>query len=264
MKTCENLEVRREGAVLVVLIRRPATLNALSRATLEEISGVVTDANADRTIGAIVLSGADTGKKPSFAAGADISELAQLDMLGARAHARLGQAVCQAVEDSATPVIAAINGFALGGGLELAMACHVRYAAAEAKLGQPEINLGIIPGFAGTQRLTRLVGTGRALELLLSGDPIGAEEACRIGLVNRVFEADKLMPAALELAKKIASKAPVARSLILDAVRRGASLPFAAAQELEADLFGIAGGTEDTKAGLKAFLEKRQAEWKGR
>ena len=144
------------------------------------------------------------------------------------------------------------------------MACHVRYAAAEAKLGQPEINLGIIPGFAGTQRLPRLVGPGRALEILLSGDPIGAEEACRIGLVNRVLEADKLMPAALDLAKKIASKAPIARSLILDAVRRGTSLSFAAAQELEADLFGIAGGTEDTKAGLKAFLEKRQAEWKGR
>jgi enoyl-CoA hydratase len=264
MKTCENLETRRDGGVLVVLIKRPATLNALSRATLEELRGVVVDANADASIGAIVLSGADTGKKPSFAAGADIGELAQLGMLDARAHAALGQAVLQTIEDSKTPVIAAINGFALGGGLELAMACHIRYASNDAKLGQPEINLGIIPGFAGTQRLPRLVGPGRALEILLTGDPIGADEALRIGLVNKVVEPAQLLPAALDLAKKIASKAPVARALILDAVRRGASLPFAAAQALEADLFGIAGGTEDTKEGLRAFLEKRATTWKGR
>jgi enoyl-CoA hydratase len=264
MRVFENLKVERDGAVLVVSINRPQTLNALSRATLEEIRGIVGDANLDASTGAIVLTGADTGKKPSFAAGADIAELAQMDMLGARAHAKLGQAACQAVEDSAVPVVAAVNGFALGGGLELAMACHIRYASAEAKLGQPEINLGIIPGFAGSQRLPRLVGTGRALELLLTGDPIGAEEALRIGLVNKVFAPGELMPAALALAKKIASKAPVARALILDLVRRGSSLPFAAAQSLEADLFGIAGGTEDTKAGLKAFLEKRQAEWKGK
>jgi enoyl-CoA hydratase len=264
MRVFENLKVERDGAVLVVSINRPQTLNALSRATLEEIRGVVGDANLDPSTGAIVLTGADTGKKPSFAAGADIAELAQMDMLGARAHARLGQAACQAVEDSAVPVVAAVNGFVLGGGLELAMACHIRYASAEAKLGQPEINLGIIPGFAGSQRLPRLVGTGRALEMLLTGDPIGADEAARIGLVNKVFAPAELMPAALALAKKIASKAPVARALILDLVRRGSSLPFAAAQSLEADLFGIAGGTEDTKAGLKAFLEKRQAEWKGK
>lgn len=264
MRSYENLKVERDGPVLVVSINRPAVLNALSRATLEEIRACAGEANQDKSIGAIVLTGADTGKKPSFAAGADIAELAQMDMLGARAHAKLGQAACQAVEDSAVPVIAAINGFALGGGLELAMACHVRYASAEAKLGQPEINLGIIPGFAGSQRLPRLVGAGRALEMLLSGDPVGAEEAARIGLVNKVFPAAELMPATLALAKKIASKAPIARSLILDLVRRGPSLPSAAAQELEADLFGIAGGTEDTRAGLKAFLEKRQAEWKGR
>jgi enoyl-CoA hydratase len=264
MRSCENLEVRREGGVLVVQIHRPATLNALSRATLEELRGVVTDAAADASIGAIVLTGGETGKKPSFAAGADIGELAQLGMLAARGHARLGQQVLDAIERSPVPVIAAVNGFALGGGLELAMACHVRWASSDAKLGQPEINLGIIPGFAGTQRLPRLVGAGRALEMLLSGDPIGADEALRIGLVNRVLEPAALMPAVMELAKKIASKAPIARSLILDAVRRGAALPFDAAQELEADLFGIAGGTEDTRAGLKAFLEKRPAEWKGR
>jgi len=264
MNPRENLKIERDGKVLVVSIHRPATLNALSRATLEEIRGTMVEAGQDPGIGAIVLTGADTGKKPSFAAGADIAELAQMDMLGARAHAKLGQAACQAVEDSTVPVIAAINGFALGGGLELAMACHIRYASVDAKLGQPEINLGIIPGFAGSQRLPRLVGSGRALEMLLGGDPIGAEEASRIGLVNKVFEAAQLMPATLELAKKIASKAPVARALILDAVRRGAAMPSAAAQALEADLFGIAGGTEDTKAGLKAFLEKRQVDWKGR
>jgi enoyl-CoA hydratase len=264
MKPCENLKIDRQGSVLVVSIHRPATLNSLSRATLEELRGVVTEAQLDAALGAIVLTGGETGKKPSFAAGADIGELARLGMLEARAHAALGQRACQAIEDSRLPVIAAINGFALGGGLELAMACHIRYASSEAKLGQPEINLGIIPGFAGTQRLPRLVGPGRALEMLLSGDPITAEEALRIGLVNRVLPPDQLMTAALELARKIASKAPVARSLILDAVRRGASLPFDAAQALEADLFGIAGATEDTKAGLAAFLEKRQAEWKGR
>jgi enoyl-CoA hydratase len=264
MRVCENLKLERDGAVLVISIHRPATLNALSRATLEEIRTAVIDANLDASTGAIVLTGADTGKKPSFAAGADIAELAQMDMLGARVHAKLGQTACQAVEDSEIPVIGAINGFALGGGLELAMACHIRYASAEAKLGQPEINLGIIPGFAGSQRLPRLVGPGRALEMLLTGDPVDAQEALRIGLVNKIFPPAELMPAALALAKKIASKAPIARSLILDLVRRGGSLPFGAAQELEADLFGIAGGTEDTKAGLKAFLEKRQAEWKGK
>jgi len=264
MKACENLKVERDGSVLVISIHRPATLNALSRATLEELQGVVTDAHVDDAVGAVVLTGAETGKKPSFAAGADIGELARLGMLDARAHAGLGQRVCRTIEDARMPVIAAINGFALGGGLELAMACHIRYASSDAKLGQPEINLGIIPGFAGTQRLPRLVGPGRALEMLLSGDPIPAEEAMRIGLVNKVFPPDQLMTAARDLARKIASKAPIARNLILDAVRRGMSLPFDAAQALEADLFGIAGGTEDTKAGLAAFLEKRQAEWKGR
>jgi enoyl-CoA hydratase len=263
MRACENLRTVADGPVVTVFIRRPQTLNALSRATLLELRGVVEDANAEGA-GAMILTGDETGKKPSFAAGADIGELARLGMLDAREHARLGQGTCRAIEESRVPVIAAINGFALGGGLEVAMACHIRYASAEARLGQPEINLGIIPGFAGTQRLPRLVGPGRALEMLLSGDPVTADEAMRIGLVNKVFPADQLMPATLELAKKIAGKAPVARSLILDAVRRGTSLPFDAAEALEADLFGIAGGTEDTRNGLAAFLEKRQAEWKGR
>ncbi len=264
MRTCENLLLERDGGVLVVKINRPAKLNALSRATLQEIRGVMGDVAADASIGAVVITGGPTEKRPSFVAGADIAELAEMGMLSARDHAILGQSAFQAVEASPVPVIAAINGFALGGGLELAMSCHIRYAANVATMGQPEINLGIIPGFAGTQRLPRLVGQGVALELLLSGDAINAETALRIGLVNKVCEPTELMAAVMELAKKLASKAPIARKLILDAVIRGMSMPFLAAQSLEADLFGVAGGTEDTKDGLRAFLEKRQATWKGK
>ncbi len=264
MRTCENLLLERDGGVLIVKVNRPAKLNALSRATLQELRAVAGDVAGDPTIGAVVITGAETGKRPAFVAGADIAELAEMGMLSARDHATLGQAAFQAIEDSPVPFIAAINGFALGGGLELAMSCHIRYASKDALMGQPEINLGIIPGFAGTQRLPRLVGAGMAYEMLLGGDPINAEAALRVGLVNKVCEPAELMTAALELAKKLAAKAPIARKLILDCVRRGLSMGFTAGQALEADLFGVAGGTEDTRDGLKAFLEKRQATWKGK
>ncbi|HYC76875.1 MAG TPA: enoyl-CoA hydratase-related protein [Planctomycetota bacterium] len=259
----ENLEAVCDGGVLTVRIKRPSKMNALSRDTLLELHDVISEAQEDDDVGAVVVTGADTGKKPSFVAGADIAEMATMNVRELREHARLGQEVLLGLERSTKPTIAAINGFAFGGGLELAMACHIRYASRDATMGQPEINLALIPGFAGTQRLARLVGRGRALELLLAGDPIGAEEAYRIGLVNRVFEADALMPAATELAKKLASKAPLARAAILEATVRGGSLGFEDAQAVEADLFGMMAATADTKEGLKAFLEKRKAEWKG-
>jgi enoyl-CoA hydratase len=260
----ENLLVEREDGVLTIRLNRPSKMNALSRDLLLELDCVVADAQDDAETGAIVITGADTGKKPSFAAGADIAEMSGMSVLELRAHGRLGQEVFAAIEESCKPVLAALNGFAFGGGLELAMACHIRYAAKEATMGQPEINLGLIPGFAGTQRLARIVGRGRALEILLSGDPIGADEAYRLGLVNKVFDAPLLLLETLALAKKLAGKAPVARMAIVDAVVRGGSLPFADAQALEADLFGMMASTEDTREGMAAFIEKRKPVWKGK
>lgn len=259
----ENLAVERADGVLTIKINRPSKMNALSRDTLLELDCVVADAQDDPNVGAIVVTGADTGKKPAFAAGADIAEMAAMNVLELRAHGRLGQEVFSALETSGKPTIAAINGFAFGGGLELAMACHVRYASKDALMGQPEINLGLIPGFAGTQRLARLVGRGAALEILLSGDPIGADEALRIGLVNKVFEAPLLSAAAQDFARKLAAKAPIARAAIVDAVVRGGSMALSDAQALEADLFGMMASTDDTKEGLAAFLAKRKPEWKG-
>jgi enoyl-CoA hydratase len=208
-----------------------------------------------------VITGA--GEK-AFVAGADINELAVMTPDGGRDHARRGQRVFDLIEQMGKPVIAAINGFALGGGCELAMACTLRIAAATAKLGQPEVNLGLIPGYAGTQRLARLVGTGRALELLLSGDPITADEAYRIGLVNRVVPAAELMAEARRAAAALAGKAPIAVRYILDAVRTGAAMPLGEAQAFEATLFGLAASSEDMREGTRAFLEKRAPAFRGR
>jgi enoyl-CoA hydratase len=183
---------------------------------------------------------------------------------GGRAHALRGQHVFDLIENMGKPVIAAINGYALGGGCELAMACTLRIAADTAKIGQPEINLGIIPGYAGSQRLSRLVGAGRALEILLTGDQITAQEAHRIGLVNRVVAAGDLMKEARALAATLAAKAPVAVHYIIDAVNKGLQMPFAEAQIFEATLFGLVASTDDMREGTKAFLEKRKAEFKGK
>jgi enoyl-CoA hydratase len=210
---------------------------------------------------AVVLTGA--GEK-SFVAGADINELATQTPTIGRQHALAGQHVLDLIQNMGKPVIAAINGYALGGGCELAMACTMRIAADTAKLGQPEINLGIIPGYAGTQRLARLVGRGRALELLLTGDQIGAQEAHRLGLVNRVVPAAELMAEAKTLAATLAAKAPIAVRYILDAVHKGLDMPFAEAQTYEATLFGLVASTEDMREGTKAFLEKRKPEFKGK
>jgi enoyl-CoA hydratase/carnithine racemase len=210
---------------------------------------------------AVIITGA--GDK-SFIAGADINELSVQTPTSGRDHAMRGQHVLDLIENMGKPVIAAINGYALGGGCELAMACTIRLAADTAKLGQPEINLGIIPGYAGTQRLARLVGRGRALELLLTGDQISAQEAHRLGLVNRVVAAADLMAEARKLAALLASKAPVAAHFIIDAVNKGLQMPFGEAQVFEATLFGLVATTEDMREGTKAFLEKRKPEFKGK
>jgi len=208
-----------------------------------------------------VLTGA--GEK-SFVAGADINELAVLSPAEGQRHARRGQAVFDAIENLGKPVIAAINGFALGGGCELAMACTLRLAADTAKLGQPEITLGLIPGYAGTQRLPRLVGKGKAMELILTGALIGADEAQRIGLVNRVVPAADLLKEARALATQLASSAPIAMHYIINAVNKGVEMSFAEACQYEATLFGLVASTDDMREGTRAFLEKRKAEFKGK
>ena len=257
----ENLLVERDNAVLIVTINRPNVLNALNATTLRELSQVIDQAAADDAIRALVLTGAGSR---AFVAGADINELAVQTPVGGREHARAGQALFDRIERLGKPVIAAVNGFALGGGCELAMACTIRLAADTARFGQPEINLGLIPGYAGSQRLPRLVGRGRALELLLTGAPITADEAWRIGLVNRVVPAADLIGEARTLARAIAAKAPVAVRYILDAVATGSEMPLAEAQTYEATLFGLVSTTEDMREGTRAFLEKRPAEFKGR
>ena len=257
----ENLLVERDGAVLVITINRPEKLNALNTKTVTELGAAVQEAKADAAVRVVVLTGA--GEK-SFVAGADINELAVQSPVSGREHARHGQAVFDRIESLGKPVIAAVNGFALGGGCELAMACTMRLAADTAKFGQPEINLGLIPGYAGSQRLPRLIGRGRALEMLLTGAQISAEEAHRIGLVNRVIPAAQLMTEARALAQALAAKAPVAVRYILEAVAGGLEMSMSDAQAYEATLFGLVFTTDDMREGTRAFLEKRKASFQGR
>jgi len=257
----DNLLVERDGAVAVITVNRPKVLNALNTQTLDELRQAILELKGDDGVRAIVLTGA--GEK-SFIAGADINELATQTPVSGREHAMTGQHILDLIEQMGKPVIAAINGFALGGGCELAMACTIRIAADTAKLGQPEINLGLIPGYAGTQRLARIVGRGRALELLLTGDMVSAQEAHRLGLVNRVVPAIDLIAEAKKLATTLASKAPVAIRYILESVNKGVEMPFAQAQVFEATLFGLVASTDDMREGTKAFLEKRKAEFKGK
>jgi enoyl-CoA hydratase len=259
-ESLSGLTLQREGAVAVVTVNRPKVLNALNIATLDELAAIMRQLQRDETVRCLIVTGA--GEK-AFIAGADINELSALTPAAGREHARAGQAVFDLVEQLGKPVIAAINGYALGGGCELAMACTLRIAADTARLGQPEINLGLIPGFGGTQRLARLIGAGRALEMLLTGEPIGAAEAYRLGLVNRVVPAAELMAEAHRLAAAIAAKAPVAVRYILDAVRCGVQLPLGEAQVLEATLFGLVASTADMREGTRAFLEKRPPDFKG-
>ena len=256
----ETLLVERDGAVAVVTVNRPKVLNALNTQTIDELERALLELQQDDNVRAIVLTGA--GEK-SFVAGADINELAVLSPAQGQQHARRGQAVFNTIEHLGKPVIAAINGFALGGGCELAMACTLRVAADTARLGQPEINLGIIPGYAGSQRLPRLVGKGRALEILLTGDMVSAARAYEIGLVNAVVRPGELMTEAKRIAGALAAKAPLAARYIIDAVNHGLEMPFDDGQFLEASLFGLVASTDDMREGTKAFLEKRPAAWRG-
>jgi enoyl-CoA hydratase len=259
--TFDNLLYERDGAVAILTFNRPKVLNALNAATLRDLDAALSAVAADEEVRAIVLTGA--GDK-SFVAGADINELAVLTPTEGKEHARYGQRIFDRIEQLGKPVIAAINGFALGGGCELALACTLRIAADTARLGQPEINLGIITGYGGSQRLARLVGKGRALEMLLTGDMISAQRAYEIGLVNRVVPAAELMPSARTLAETLAAKAPVAARYLIEAVNSGLDMSLADGQFLETALFGAVASTEDTKEGTRAFLEKRKASWKGR
>jgi enoyl-CoA hydratase len=257
----DNLLIERDGGIAVVTINRPQVLNALNRQTLDELRRAALELQHDDTVRVVVITGA--GHK-SFVAGADINELAGQSPTAGREHALAGQHVFDLIENLGKPVIAAINGFALGGGCELAMACTLRLAADTARLGQPEINLGLLPGYAGTQRLPRLVGKGKALELILTGTAITAVEAERIGLVNRVVPAGDLLAAARTLAAKLASQSPTAMKYILTAINKGGEMPFAEGSVYEATLFGLVGTTEDMREGTRAFLEKRTPVFTGK
>jgi enoyl-CoA hydratase len=259
--TFDNLLLARDGAVAIVTLNRPKVLNALNNQTLAELSTCMAGLRADDSVRAVILTGA--GEK-SFVAGADINELAALSPVEGQAHARRGQAIFDAIEQLGKPVVAAINGYALGGGCELAMACTIRLAADTARFGQPEVNLGLITGYAGSQRLPRLVGKGVALEILLTGDMVTAQRAYEIGLVNRVVPGAELMAEATKFAQALAAKAPIAVRFILEAVNQGLESPFAAGEYLETTLFGTIASSADMREGTKAFLEKRPAVWQGK
>jgi len=259
--TYENLILERTGGVAVVTLNRPAVLNALNLALLHDLDHALAEVRDDHDVRAVILTGA--GEK-AFVAGADIKELAELTPVAGKAYAAAGQRILDQIEQLGKPVIAAINGYALGGGCELAMACTIRLASETAKFGQPEIKLGIIPGFAGTQRLPRLVGKGRAMELILTGATIDAAEAYRIGLVNRVVPAAALMTEARALAQALAVSAPIALRHALEAVNRGLEMTIADGCVLEATLFGLLASTDDMREGTRAFVEKRKATFTGR
>ncbi len=251
-----NLLCEHDEGVAIVTVNRPPALNALNRETLEELLGCFTELATSRELVGVIITGA--GDK-AFVAGADIAAMQGLDALAGRAFGLLGQRVMRTIETFTRPVIAAVNGFALGGGCELAMACDIRIASGNARFGQPEVNLGVIPGFGGTQRLPRLIGTGPALELLLTGDMIGAEEACRLGLVNRVVTPEQLLPHCRQILAKVAAKGPISIRLCKEAVRTGMELDIDSACRQEADLFGLCFASDDQKEGMHAFLEKRAA-----
>jgi enoyl-CoA hydratase len=257
----DNVRTENRDGILVITIDRPKVLNALNAQTVREIGEAFDAARDDESVKAVILTGA--GEK-AFVAGADINELAQATPMSGKATAEKGQRIFLNIERFPKPVIGAINGFALGGGCELALACHIRIASEKAQLGLPEVTLGIIPGYGGTQRMARLLGKGKALELILSADRIGAAEAERIGLVNKVVPPEQLMTAAEELARKIMTRGPLAVSAAIEAVMSGSEMPFDEGQLLEATLFGLLAATEDMKEGMKAFLEKRQAEFGNR
>jgi enoyl-CoA hydratase/carnithine racemase len=257
----ENILLEKKHAIAYVTVNRPKVLNALNGATIEELRGAFHDIKSDDSLRVVILTG--VGEK-AFVAGADISELAMQDAVSAKQYAQRGQSVLNLIENLGKPVIACINGFALGGGCELALACSMRLASENAKLGQPEVKLGIIPGYGGTQRLARLVGKGLAMQMVLAGEMITAQEAHRIGLVNEVTTAAELIPRAEAIAAKIVANAPLAVQYAIEAVNKGMEMTLAEGLFLEAALFGVCCSTEDKKEGTAAFLEKRAAAFKGK
>jgi len=257
----ENILYDKKDRIATITFNRPKVLNALNRKTVEELQSALIDAREDDRVRVIILTGA--GEK-AFVAGADIGELAQQTPVGGKEFSLFGQSVFHLLETIGKPSICAINGFALGGGCELALSCSIRIASKTARLGQPEVKLGILPGYGGSQRLTRLCGKGVAHELCLTGEMIGAEEALRIGLVNHIYEPAELLPAAEALATKIIANAPLAVKFTMEAIERGVEIPLEEGLFLEATLFGVACATEDMREGTKAFLEKRPAAFKGK
>jgi len=253
--------LERKGKTAYVTINRPQALNALNWQTMQELREVFAAIKEDPEVAGVILTGA--GEK-SFVAGADIKELASKEAVGAKEFALASQEILGAIESLPKPVIAAVNGFCLGGGCELAMACHIRVAAENAKFGQPEVNLGIMPGNGGTQRLPRLIGKGRALELVLTGSMIDAQEAYRIGLVNRVAAPEQLLATAEEILAAIYTKGPIAVKLCLEAVSHGLNLTLEEGVRLEANLFGLCFSTEDMQEGTRAFIEKRKPVFRGK
>jgi enoyl-CoA hydratase len=253
--------LERDGHVALVTLNRPDKLNALNEQLLQELAAALAELSRDAAVRCAILTGA--GEK-AFAAGADIAAMSEMTTTRARQFAEMGHAIGHAIETAHFPVIAAVNGFALGGGCELALACDFIYASDKARLGQPEVNLGVIPGFGGTQRLARRVGDARARELCMTGDMVGAEEALRIGLVNAVVPHGELLPKVREVAAKIASKGPLAIAAAKRVILRGADVPLPTANELEATAFAALFGTSDQREGMKAFLEKRAAKFEGR
>ncbi len=257
----ENLLYEKKDGIAYITFNRPKVLNALNRKTVEELQHVLRDARHDAAVRVLILSG--SGEK-AFVAGADINELAQQTPVHGKEFSLFGQGVFHLLETMGKPSICAINGFALGGGCELALCCSIRLASKTAKLGQPEVKLGILPGYGGSQRMARLCGKGAAHELCLTGEIITAEEAQRIGLVNRVYEPAELLPAAEVMARKIIEKAPLAVKYCMEAIERGVEMPLEEGLFLEATLFGLCCATEDMREGTKAFLEKRAAQFKGK
>ncbi|WP_419176277.1 enoyl-CoA hydratase-related protein [Desulfosediminicola sp.] len=260
MHAMNNVRFEKKGAVAVVTIDRPKALNALNFETLKELQCFFYEIDMDREIGAVILTG---GGDKAFVAGADIAHMQELDARAGAEFAELGHQVMSALENLNQPVIAAVNGFALGGGCELAISCDIRIASENARFGQPEVNLGVIPGFGGTQRLPRIIGRGLAAELLFTGDMIDATEAHRIGLVNKVVLAEQLLPTCMTMAEKITSKGPVAIRLCKETMKNGLEMDIGRACRYEAVQFGQCFATSDQKEGMKAFLEKRRAEFTG-
>jgi enoyl-CoA hydratase/carnithine racemase len=259
--TLANVLYEKKDAIAYVTVNRPKVLNALNTPTWKDLRIAFEDARDDAAVLGVILTGA--GDK-AFIAGADIGELAHATAIDAERSSRFGQSVLDLIENLGKPVIAAVNGFALGGGCETAMACTIRIAVDGAKFGQPEVKLGLLPGGGGTQRLPRLVGKGRALQLILSGEMISAQEAYRIGLVNEVLPAANLIGRAEAILKKVASNAPIAVKFALEAANKGVETSQAEGLLLEASYFGLCAATEDKKEGTTAFLEKRAPQFQGR